>query len=372
MPQNAELLLNVKYASDHLRYLNPDTTLMYIDNSFRQQEIYASAACKYAISQNLDINLSTDYHYNSLAANLVNFAYPVRHTALTALAAAGEWRRLKAQASVLGTFVIEDIKRSGAARPAGKTEWTPAVFVSYQPFARRNLHLRAFYKRIFRMPTFNDLYYTDIGNIKLKPEYANQYNLGVQYNVETGLIPSLQIRADAYYNEITDKIVAIPKGSGQYRWMMMNLGYVEIRGIDIGAAIETPLMASLQPRISLNYTYQRAQDCTNPQSQWYGGQIAYIPRHSGSAAANILWRGWSANYSFIYVGERYHNSANIPPNYEQPWYTHDGSISRAFVWSKVKLILSAEVNNILNQYYDVVLNYPMPGRNYKFILKLEL
>jgi hypothetical protein len=33
---------------------------------------------------------------------------------------------------------------------------------------------------------------------------------------------------------------------------------------------------------------------------------------------------------------------------------------------------SAEVNNVLSQYYDVVLNYPMPGRNYKLILKMEL
>jgi hypothetical protein len=41
-------------------------------------------------------------------------------------------------------------------------------------------------------------------------------------------------------------------------------------------------------------------------------------------------------------------------------------------WWKMKGRISAEVNNILNQYYDVVLNYPMPGRNYKLILKVEV
>jgi outer membrane cobalamin receptor len=34
--------------------------------------------------------------------------------------------------------------------------------------------------------------------------------------------------------------------------------------------------------------------------------------------------------------------------------------------------LPVEINNVLNQYYDVVLNYPMPGRNYKPVLKMEI
>ena len=32
----------------------------------------------------------------------------------------------------------------------------------------------------------------------------------------------------------------------------------------------------------LSYTYQEAQDRTDPASEWYGGQIPYIPWHSGS------------------------------------------------------------------------------------------
>jgi outer membrane receptor protein involved in Fe transport len=30
------------------------------------------------------------------------------------------------------------------------------------------------------------------------------------------------------------------------------------------------------------------------------------------------------------------------------------------------------MNNIFNQYYDVVINYPMPGRNFKLILNFTL
>ena len=55
----------------------------------------------------------------------------------------------------------------------------------------------------------------------------------------------------------------------------------------------------------------------------------------------------------------------------QPWYTHDISANYAFHLGKVNMKVTAEVNNLLNQQYDVVLNYPMPGRNYKLILKFD-
>ena len=379
--KNYDLLFNAKYANDWMRYHNPDTTLMYLDNTFRQQELYASLANKYKIIRNWDINLSVDYQWNTLSSNMKNFVFPMRNTVLTALATAFEVWRFKAQASILGTFVFEN-----AENVDDKQEFTPAVFLSYQPFVRAKnlspLRLRAFYKRIFRMPTFNDLYYTDIGNIQLKPEYTNQYNVGIQYNkpFEGGIVESLNIHVDAYYYDVTNKIIAIPKGNGQYRWMMMNLGYVEVRGIDVSAQIGWKLPADIHINTSLNYTHQKAQDFTDPLSPWYGGQIAYIPWHNGSTIANIVWRNWDLNYSFIYVGERYHNSANIPENYEQPWYTHDLTIGKRVHLFKnapsgktgIGLKITAEVNNLLNQYYDVVLNYPMPGRNFKIILKMEV
>lgn len=386
-----DILVNAKYANDWTRYLNPDTTLMYIDNTFLQQEIYTSVANKYSILPNWDVNLSVDYQWNVLDANLRDFVHPRRNTLLIALATAFEWRRFKAQTSLLGTTVFEQVARArqgtgeGArtGTPDNKQEYTPAFFVSYQPFAASKalspLRLRAFYKRVFRMPTFNDLYYTDIGNVALRPEYTTQYNLGFQYNRDyaKGRLHSLNFRADAYYNQVRDKIIAVPKGNGQYRWMMMNLGDVEIRGIDVSGQTRWRLPFHMVLSASLNYTYQRARDFSDPsdndpQSGSYGGQIAYIPWHNGSVILNLGRKSWDLNYSFIYVGERYHNSSNIRENYEQPWYTHDLTVGKTFGYRKIKGKLSAEVNNMLNQYYDVVLNYPMPGRNYKLILKVSI
>ena len=122
----------------------------------------------------------------------------------------------------------------------------------------------------------------------------------------------------------------------------------------------------------LQYTYQEAIDITNPADNYYRDQIPYIPWHSGSAIAMLSWKGWNLNYSFIYVGYRYNQQENIRYNYTQPWYTSDVSLIKTFKIKRTHLKASVEVNNLLSQDYDVILNYPMPKRNYRFGISVEL
>lgn len=365
------LLVNAKYAYDYLHYLadpQRDEALMYVNNHYYQHEVYASVANRYSILPVWDVSLSADYQFNLLNADLTDFVYPRRHTQLVAMATALHFPQVKMQASLLGTFV-QDHTRSNLAAD-NKMEWTPTVVASYQPFRHIGLNVRAFYKRIFRMPTLNDLYYTFVGNIALNPEYTNQYNLGLTYakDFASKWLRRIEVQADVYYNEVENKIVAMPT-SNFFRWTMVNLGKVEIRGID--ATLQTYWQWGNDWLLTgrLNYTYQKAQDFTDPSDSYYGGQIPYIPWHSGSAVLNLNWRLWEVNYSFIYTGERYSSRANIPANYVLPWYTSDLSIARNLSLKKGELKATLEVNNLFNQQYEVVICYPMPGTNFKFIMQ---
>ena len=366
------LMANAKYAYDYLHYLadpRRDEALMYVDNRYHQHEAYASIANRYSLLPVWDINLSADYQFNLLNADLTDFVYPRRHTELVAVATALHLDRFKAQASLLGTFV-QDHVNAGAKAATGKAEWTPTAIVSWQPFGGTDLNLRAFYKRIFRMPTLNDLYYTFIGNIELEPEYTNQYNIGVTYakELKRHWLQRVEVQADVYYNEVENKIVAMPT-SNFFRWTMVNLGEVEIRGVDVAAQLDWQWGKDWRLSNRLNYTYQKAQDFTDPSDTYYGDQIPYIPWHSGSATATLSWRTWEANYSFIYTGERYSSRANIPANYVLPWYTSDLSLSKLLRTRPGDLKLTLEVNNLLNQQYEVVICYPMPGINFKAIVQ---
>ena len=368
------IMVNSKYSYDYLRYLSDpqvDVSTMYIDNTYEQQEFYLSASNLFSIYDWWSASLATDFQWNTLDANLVDFVYPQRFSVLTSAATSLNFKKFKFQASVLHTYV-NDITKKAGANADNKNEFTPSVIASYRPFADIDFNLRAFYKRVFRMPTLNDLYYTFIGNKDLKPEYTNQYNLGATFDKQLPIdwLNRIELQADVYYNQVEDKIIAMPT-SNQFRWTMLNLGYVEIRGID--AVIQAYWrIGKVDISTRFNYTYQKAQDFTDSKSEYYGGQIPYVPLHSGTAIIGVSYRGWDMNYSFIYTGERYEAVANILENYAQPWYTHDLSLSKAFDIKSVKFRVTAEVNNMLNQQYEVVQCYPMPGINFKLKVNIML
>ena len=364
-------LNNIKYAFYRTHYDNNDDKQVKIDNLYRQKEIYISSANEYAISDRWRVSGSYDFLWNTLDADVYGFVKPDRVSQFLSVATALGLDRFKAQASLLATFIHDKIK--GQKAPSDKHVLSPALFLNAYPLSNTDFSIRAFFKQSFRMPTFNDLYYADMGNSLLSPERVTQYNVGLVYdhNSSASLISGARLTADLYDNRVKDKIVAYPKGQ-QFRWTMLNLGLVDIRGIDITGLLSINPAKDLLFTLRAQYTFQRAIDITNPADNYYKDQIPYIPRHSGSAVVNAQWKGWNLNYSWIYVGERYNQQENIRYNYTQPWYTSDVSLSKDFRVGRVSLRGLIEINNLLSQDYDVILNYPMPKRNYRFSITAEI
>lgn len=365
---------SAKWAWDYMRFLRDDPKELYIDNRYYQQEAYLSVANVFHLNSWWDISASVDAQWNTMNADMSNFMYPTRWSQYVSVASAFKYKGLSAQASLLGTFIQDRIGNEyvGGRYSTCRDEFTPALFVSWQPLSPSDWYINGFVKKAFRMPTFNDLYYTEVGNKDLEPEYTWQYSIGSSYKkiINHAIFKSLSFKGDAYYNKVTNKIVAYPSGQ-QFRWTMLNLGLVEILGLELGAE-SSMKFGNVNGVLRLNYTYQKARDFTDPTDSYYGDQIPYVPLHSGSVAGRLSWRGWDLNYSFIYTGERYNAQENIPQNHEQPWYTHDASLVWNFPLNKVKCRVGLEVNNIFDQDYEVILNYPMPGRNYKVTLKVNI
>ncbi len=365
-------LNTLKYAFYRTHYVNNDDKQIKVDNLYRQREIYFSTANEYEIFPWWSVSASYDFMWNTLNADMYDFAKPDRFTNLLSIATAFDFNQLKIQASGVGTFIHDRLE--GKEAPRDKKVFTPAVYLSLAPLRSfRAISIRTFVKKSFRMPTFNDLYYTDMGNSKLNPERVTQYNFGLLYDHYSygRFVSHGMISVDGYYNKVKDKIVAYPKGQ-QFRWTMLNLGVVDIRGIDVTGLITVTPTSGLDLTLRGQYTFQRAIDITNPADNYYRDQIPYIPRHSGAAVFNASWRNINLNYSFIYVGERYNQQENIRYNYTQPWYTSDISASYDFRIGRVQLRALVEVNNLLSQDYDVILNYPMPKRNFRISLNAQI
>jgi len=368
-----ELLLNAKLAYDQTRYIDPEYIRIdgYLDNRFYEKEAYLSAALKYNVTTQWQLALASDYQLQDLDANLYRFAYPTRHSFLNAVSAAYTTNRLTLQGNLLSTTIREEVQAFEAG--GNKQVFSPTFMFSWKVFEDQAFRIRGFYKDIFRMPTFNDLYYTFSGNTLLRPEYTKQYDLGFTYATvfDQSRFKYLEFQADAYYNTVKDKIIAQP-GANLFRWIMYNVSRVEVKGLEANVKTGVDLAKSLHLGLGFNYTYQQAIDVTDKSDESYRNQIPYIPKHSGSFLGRLDYKQWKLNYSFIYTGSRYNQRANLIYNYMQPWYTHDAAIGYTFAIAKQQFEITGEVNNLLNQYYDVVPNFPMPGRNYRLTLQYRL
>lgn len=357
-----------KYANDYTHYQNYDERLLPSNNEYLQQEVYISFANKVQLFKWWDVSVAYDYQYNALARENLLIEASKEHFArhshwLSAATAFNIQEYLRLQASVLMTVVDEN-----------KPRVTPGVFLSFRPYPKIDLSLNAFYKQSYRYPTFNDLYYTDLGNADLRPELARQHSVEMAYR-KADKAYDLSFTASYYYNRVTDKIIAYPKGQ-QFRWTMLNLGTVKINGVDAKADMSFFLPLRFTLRTHLKYTYQTAIDVTNPDDTYYGHQIPYIPWHSGSVIAGLDWQSkrgdhYGFNYSFIYVGERYCQQENIIYNYVQPWYTHDMTIYGEWQIQRWWLKANLEINNLLGQDYEVIQNYPMPKQNVRCTLAVR-
>ena len=362
------LLLNTKLSQDYLRYLDPhfDSEAGRLDQNYTQHELYQSAAISYHIITNWEVSYSTDFSLNNIDANLTNFHYPTRITLLNVLATNYTIGKVVLQGSLLNTNITETV-RSGATIPNSNV-FSPTVMALFKPFTDPNLQVRAFYKRIFRNPTFAELYYGVVTNTDLKPEFGNEYDLGFTYNKSlTGLFDYVAFTTDAYYNNVTNKIVFNPGFDGA-----RNFGKVDIEGLDASLKTQANIVAGYKLSLAVNYSYQSALNVTDPASSTYLNQLPYIPKNSLAFNAGISKSHIGFYYNQILSSSRYYNNNNLPDDYLPPYSISTASVVYKNSIQKFPFMASFGVDNLYNKSYVVVQSNPMPGRSYRLSFQITI
>ena len=330
----------------------------YKEDTYRQNETYLTATLWTNPLQGLNLSFAQDYAHNHLSMTLPKAANPTRNSLWTALAANYQIGAFSINASLLATNIYERVKQGNASN--GFHRLSPAFSMQWR--CLQDFRLRFGYKDIFRTPTLNELYYTGIGNRHLNPEKSRQWNLGATYSHTFTRTLQLSLTADGYFGNVTDKIIAVPK---MFYWQMMNAGKVRQLGLDVSANIEKRWGNDWTVSATGSYSLMKATDISDPTAVYYRNQIAYTPRHSGSASV-LLHTPWlDFSYNVLVMGERYTLSYNIPDNRMKPFADHSITLSREFNINKQQLRVQFDVRNLGNKNYEVVRFYPMPGTNWR-------
>ena len=366
---NLSLAVRAKYCHSWNKY--EDYGVKYTNGVLTdlntQNEYYVSSTLGWKLSGWMEMAIAEDLALNTLKTNVNGSPNPKRLTNLTALSAKISLDRVSADANLVATFATESLTESetySISTPNDRKKLSPSLAISYRLLPREPFFIRAMIKSTFRMPTFNDLYYLHIGNTSLSPEKATEYGLGLTWGgLSCGILRNISLTADAYYDNVRDKIVAFPS---TYVWKMANFGKVDIYGLDVTLAANFALSDNIVGLgMSATVTWQDARDKTDKNSSTYNSQLPYTPKWSGGVSAKLTTKWFDVGYTLTGQGERYSSSLNSAEYRLGAYTVHDLSLSKTINFRKNRsLSIVATIHNIADRQYDIIRYYPMHGRSF--------
>jgi outer membrane receptor for ferrienterochelin and colicin len=372
-----QLLLNTKLTRLYTRYRDPDylNNTGGIDEHYTQREAYQSGALAYHITNNWEASYAADIAFADLnivspTNSVYKFAFPSRFTLQDVVATRLVLNKWHFSADLLHTYVNEWVKL-GTATPQ-QNELSPTVMAAFWPNNKQDLQIRAFYKDIFREPTFGEQYLFSLnGSRNLKPEFAKQYDLGTTFRKAfDNFLDYLLLDVDGYYNTVSNKIVAVPNQNPVIS-TIYNLGHVRIEGLTAMLQSRTHQYNGWSGAFSLSYTYQYAVD-DDANTPYYLQQIPYTPKNTLAFNAGLIYKNAALFFNQVLSSSRYYLGQSNPGNFMEGYGVSDLAFIYRFKIHKAPVEFSAHAENLLNENYEIVHSFPMPGRSYLLSFQITI
>lgn len=331
-----------------------------MDVDYNNRSLTAGVSINQKIKQKWEVFGGTEEIISDLKTNDSTFALPVRFHNFSLLGARFKLKIISLEAEVSSQYVVEKNNHGVAAKD--RFRLNPFFNITGSPFGNKLVY-EVWYRNSFRMPTFNELYYNNIGNNLLEPEDAHQFNVGLTY-LPTAKQFTLKVKANGFYNRVENKIVAIPT-QNLFVWSIQNVGKSNIYGAELFTSIDWRFNSNWKLTSDANYSFQKTIDITDQSSPTYKDQIAYIPIHSGNFDVAVYFKNTGLSLISNFIGSRYALNENIDANLIDGFYLIDAGIFHQFeIREKHKLKLQLNIKNITNNSYAYIRSFAMPGINY--------
>lgn len=240
----------------------------------------------------------------------------------------------------------------------------PVVNFSFLPWNVKGLKISLIAKKTDRIPSFNDLYYNNIGSRKLKAEDNRSLLLDVNF-AKTYKKISLWLNSNCYYNQIKNKIVAVPT-KNIFVWQMFNVGKVDIKAIEFTINPKYFINKDFSLEVKINHTYQHCLDVTDKNSATYKHQVAYTPRVNNNGFLQIDYKRFFLNLNYNYCSKVFVLNQNIEQNLLKAYLDKGFNIG----YNYKKISFSIYAHNFLGVNYEIIKNFPMARDNFGVSLSL--
>ncbi len=298
---------------------------------------------------------------STLVSNDDSFANPQRYHNFGLVSVEYHRGGMKVQLQASSQYVSE--RNNNGINAPDRFRINPFVLFQLKSKSKTKVTHSLWYRNSFRMASFNELYYNNIGNNLLEPEDAHQFNYSALFFPKLKG-KNIKIKLDIYYNQVKNKILAIPT-KNLFVWSMQNVGRSNSLGTDFIFGLQQKLSKHWLAIVNANYSYQYVVDVTDSDSPTYKHQIAYIPQHSGNFDVSLYRKSLGFRLSNYLTSLRYSLNENVDQNIVDGFAITDVSLFYSFkIKNKTSLKVQFNAKNIFDKPYSYIRSFVMPGRNY--------
>lgn len=231
--------------------------------------------------------------------------------------------------------------------------WNYGLDLSYRFW--RDLSAIASYSNAIRFPTFTELYYsgpTNQGNVNLKPERANNFELGFKH------IGSRVNSNITLFNRISEDVIDWVKKPDDEKWTTTNHTKINTSGLEAFVSIRTEEFITTIKSISLGYSYMNSDKQSDSLLSYYA--LDYLRQKATLGISHGITKNLSASWSAIWQ-ERAGTYTEYPSNLEKP-YKPFLVLNLRVNYGVKPFKAFVDVSNITDKVYFDLGNIPQAGR----------
>jgi len=346
---------NFKQSITHIRLGYFNEQLIYIDSLSNTNDS--------SVSHSYIAEAETKWFFKKYHS----FNFGVNHTYLDAKTSGYEWSPNQNRNSIFLSYQYESPSKklnfSTSIRQEfiedKKIPFTYSAGIIYQfcPLFSAKANM----SRLYRLPTFNDLYWSPGGNPNLLPESGFSEELGVTFDYPNNKKTiNFKEEITLFNRNIDNWIIWLPSTS---YWIPQNLLSVWSRGLETQSSITyNRKKINIQLNISTSYVLSTNEKSKSSNDNSVEKQLIYVPMYSGNARLKVAYESFSITYRHHYTGYRY--TATDLSEYLTPYQTGAFSLNYSKNIKQNQLNFFVQVDNIWNQRYQVMPYRPMPQRNF--------
>ncbi len=224
------------------------------------------------------------------------------------------------------------------------------------------LSLKSNISRVFRVPTFNDLYWRQGGNLNLLSEKGFSEELGLVLNYrESSKRFSVFFEPTVFNRNVENWILWLP---GLSFWSPRNILNVWSRGLEtrLNLKLEYHKTKYLVDLLT-NYVLSSNQKSISENDNSVNKQLIYVPMYAGHLKYGIDYQSFNLHFSHHYTGYRYTSTDNT--EFLKPFLLSNLEMNYGFLYKNYNIQTGFKINNIFNTRYQILLNQAMPMSNFQ-------